>query len=285
MGCYDETLAFLDRIGAADRVRWQSGLKVPMIDRARPSQRAVAAGAAVAAALARRRAGVGCAQLVASGSRCLRIGATDRSGSAAGRHSEQAPTEPFAHWLDRQRPGAAAVRVVLGAARAGRAQSIDRSGGGVAFHRACSSACSAPIRRRPRWCCRRCRSTSCMPSRRARGSKRAAAKCASTRRRRSSIEGERVSGVRVRDELIDAPVVISTVPWYAFHALFDAPPAATGRDHRQRHRAREPADRDRQPVVRSRGDARAAGRPAGTQLPMGVRSPRASSAATRRTCR
>ena len=34
MGCYDATFAFLRRIGAADRVRWQSGLKVPMIDRA-----------------------------------------------------------------------------------------------------------------------------------------------------------------------------------------------------------------------------------------------------------
>jgi uncharacterized protein with NAD-binding domain and iron-sulfur cluster len=33
MGCYVETLAFLDRIGAADRVSWQSGLKLSMIDR------------------------------------------------------------------------------------------------------------------------------------------------------------------------------------------------------------------------------------------------------------
>src|SRR5215203_4627055 len=33
MGCYDATFAFLRRIGAADRVRWQTGLKVPMIDR------------------------------------------------------------------------------------------------------------------------------------------------------------------------------------------------------------------------------------------------------------
>ena len=64
MGCYTETLAFLDRIGAADRVRWQTGLKLSMIDRARPSQRAGAAGVAVAAALSRRRAGVGCAELV-----------------------------------------------------------------------------------------------------------------------------------------------------------------------------------------------------------------------------
>lgn len=33
MGCYDETLRFLHRIGAADRVRWQPGLAVSMIDR------------------------------------------------------------------------------------------------------------------------------------------------------------------------------------------------------------------------------------------------------------
>ena len=33
------------------------------------------------------------------------------------------------------------------------------------------------------------------------------------------------SGVRVRDEVIEAPLVISTVPWHAFHALFDDVPA------------------------------------------------------------
>jgi squalene-associated FAD-dependent desaturase len=40
------------------------------------------------------------------------------------------------------------------------------------------------------------------------------------------IDGQRVTGVRVRDELIEAPVVVSTVPWFAFQALFDQPPAA-----------------------------------------------------------
>ena len=59
-----------------------------------------------------------------------------------------------------------------------------------------------------------------------------------------------------------------------------SPPAGARSDARQRHRAREPADRDRQPVVRRGGDARAARRLAGPQLPMGLRSPRASSAAT-----
>jgi len=38
LGCYRETLAFLRRIGASNRVRWQAGLAVTMVDRAgRPS--------------------------------------------------------------------------------------------------------------------------------------------------------------------------------------------------------------------------------------------------------
>jgi hypothetical protein len=40
------------------------------------------------------------------------------------------------------------------------------------------------------------------------------------------IEGDRVRGVRVRDERIEAPVVISAVPWFGFRALFDTPPPA-----------------------------------------------------------
>jgi len=35
----------------------------------------------------------------------------------------------------------------------------------------------------------------------------------------------RVTGVRVRGEQVAAPVVISTVPWHAFGALFETPPA------------------------------------------------------------
>ena len=38
------------------------------------------------------------------------------------------------------------------------------------------------------------------------------------------VDGDRVTGVRVRDQLIEAPVVISTVPWHAFAALFDDVP-------------------------------------------------------------
>jgi hypothetical protein len=38
------------------------------------------------------------------------------------------------------------------------------------------------------------------------------------------VDGDRVSGVRVRDELIEAPVVISTVPWFSFSSLFEVVP-------------------------------------------------------------
>jgi predicted NAD/FAD-dependent oxidoreductase len=40
------------------------------------------------------------------------------------------------------------------------------------------------------------------------------------------VEGERVRAIRVRDERIEVAAVLSAVPWYAFGALFDAPPAA-----------------------------------------------------------
>ena len=43
---------------------------------------------------------------------------------------------------------------------------------------------------------------------------------------RVDVDGNRVTGVRVRDERIDSPIVISTVPWHAFGALFDQMPPA-----------------------------------------------------------
>ncbi len=99
MGCYVETLAFLDRIGTADRVRWQSGLRVPMIDRARPSQRAGAAGAAVAAAFPRRRARLGRAQLA----RAI-LGVEDRLAhqpSSRPNATRNGGGETVRHWLQR----------------------------------------------------------------------------------------------------------------------------------------------------------------------------------------
>lgn len=40
------------------------------------------------------------------------------------------------------------------------------------------------------------------------------------------VEGDCVTGVRVRGEQIAAPVVVSTVPWHALGAVFEEPPAA-----------------------------------------------------------
>jgi hypothetical protein len=40
------------------------------------------------------------------------------------------------------------------------------------------------------------------------------------------VDGRRVRGVRVRHEQIDAPLVISSVPWFGLNALFDEPPPA-----------------------------------------------------------
>jgi squalene-associated FAD-dependent desaturase len=38
------------------------------------------------------------------------------------------------------------------------------------------------------------------------------------------IANGRVTGVRVRDEVISAPIVVSTVPWHGFYSLFDEAP-------------------------------------------------------------
>jgi squalene-associated FAD-dependent desaturase len=43
------------------------------------------------------------------------------------------------------------------------------------------------------------------------------------------VEDDRVTGVRVRDEVLLAPKVISTAPWFAMSRLFDTPPPALQR--------------------------------------------------------
>ena len=86
------------------------------------------------------------------------------------------------------------------------------------------------------------------------------------------VVGNRVTGVRVRHEHIAAPWVISTVPWHGFGAMFTAP--GTRHDHRQCHSPGQPAHRDGESLVRSAGDARIADRPAREGVSVGVRSPR-----------
>jgi squalene-associated FAD-dependent desaturase len=221
MGCYDDTFAFLDRIGAGDRVKWQSGLKVPMIDRqgrhsvlalpALPSPLNFLAGVLAWDALSwRERLSV------------LRIGAAiGPSGSnpaTAGRH-----TETVRQWLARHGQAPRLCELFWEPlALAALNQSIDQAEAS-SFIRVLQrvfgpdpAAAALVLPAVP------LDEMYAEPSRtwlQARGSEvrtNAPAKVV--------IDGERVRGVRVRQDVIEAPVVISTVPWFGFHALFDSPP-------------------------------------------------------------
>ena len=234
MGCYDDTLAFLKRIGTADRVRWQTGLRVPMIDRAGhhsvlalpalPSPLHFLAGILAWEALSwRERFSV------------LRIGshlrqgyggqAAPRSASAATPLRRDRSAETVRAWL--QNNGQAPRLCELfwePLALAALNQSIDQAEAST-FIRVLErvfgpdpAAAALVLPAVP------LDELYAEPARRwltDRGSEvrvNAPAKVV--------IDGDRVCGVRVRDESIDAPIVISTVPWFGFHALFDAPPTS-----------------------------------------------------------
>lgn len=217
MGCYDATFAFLRRIGAADRVRWQSGLKVPMIDR--DGHYSVLALPALPSPL-HFLAGVLTWDALSWGERLsvLKIGSAIRSGgdkplglsvrdwlvkngqaprlcelfweplalAALNQSIDQAEAVYFIRVLERVfGPDPSAAALVLPAVPLDEMyaepakQWLEQRGHEVRVN--------APAR--------------------------------------IVIENQRVSGVRVRDELIEAPMVVSTVAWHAFHALFDRPPA------------------------------------------------------------
>jgi squalene-associated FAD-dependent desaturase len=221
MGCYDDTFAFLRRIGAADRVRWQSGLRVTMIDLeghqstlALPSLPAplhFLAGVLAWDALGWRErlsvlkagsalrgggdkpAGVSVRQWLAQ------IGQAERlcqlfweplALAALNQSIDQAEASAFIRVLERVfGPDPSCAALVLPAVPLDKLyaeparQWIEARGGQVRVN--------APAR--------------------------------------VMIERERVRGVRVRDEQIDAPVVISSVPWFGLDGVFDEAPEALAR--------------------------------------------------------
>jgi squalene-associated FAD-dependent desaturase len=216
MGCYTDTLVLLDRIGASDRVKWQSGLKVSMIDRqghestlalpAVPSPLHFLAGVLAWDALGWSerlsvlRAGAALySDLPAPSGISVRqwlsqIGQAPRlcelfweplALAALNQSIDQAEAAAFKRVLERVfGPDPSCAALVVPAvpldelyAEPAKQWVMDR-GGDVRVH--------APAK--------------------------------------LTIDGDRVTGVRVRDEVIAAPLVISTVPWYSFAALFDAPP-------------------------------------------------------------
>ncbi len=225
MGCYTETLLFLDRIGASDRVKWQTGLKLSMIDRqgrhsvlslpALPSPLNFLAGILAWDALswserlsvlrigrllgaANNPAKAGCSNdgpqtvrqwLISYGQapRLLELFWEPLALAALNQSIDQAEARHFVGVLQRVfGDDPAAAALVLPA---------------VPLDEMYAEPARAWIEQRG-------------------GEVRVNSPA------RIVIENDRVRGVRVRDQIIEAPIVIPTVPWHAFHALFDdAPPA------------------------------------------------------------
>jgi len=229
MGCYTETLALLDRIGAADRVRWQTGLKLSMIDRrghhsvlalpALPSPLHFLAGVLAWDALSwperfsvlkvgslLKESASAAADPAKAGCSTARLGISVRAWlekngqaprlcelfweplalAALNQSIDQAEASNFMRVLVRVLgPDPAAAALVLPAVPLD--EMYAEPARAWLAHRGSEVRVNAPAK--------------------------------------MVIDGLRVRGVRVRDEIIEAPLVISTVPWHSFHALFDAVPA------------------------------------------------------------
>jgi squalene-associated FAD-dependent desaturase len=217
IGCYQETLRFLARIGASSRVRWQSSLAVSMIDRrghestlrlpSAPSPLHLVGGVFAWDALTwRERSSV------------LWIGAALRAADGRARRSET-----VREWLARHGQAPRLCELLWEPlALAALNQSIDHA---AARHFVCvlqrmfgpdPAAASILLPAVP------LDDLYAHPARdwlAARGCEVRVNAPAHVR-----LSGDRVAGVRVRDEHIDARVVISAVPWFAFPSLFDEPP-------------------------------------------------------------
>ena len=225
MGCYTETLAFLGRIGAADRVRWQSGLKVPMIDRAGhhsmlalpslPSPLHFLAGVLAWDALRwSERLSV------------LRIGSQIRPSAINGTSLRRDTLGVSVRaWLEKNGQAPRLCELFWEPlALAALNQSIDQADAShfiAVLERVfgpdpAAAALVLPAVPLDQMYAEPSREWLTDRGHEVRVNAPA----------RVMIDADRVRGVRVRDEVIESPVVISTVPWHAFHALFDpAPPA------------------------------------------------------------
>ena len=225
MGCYTDTLEFLDRIGTADRVRWQTGLKLSMIDRqgrestlalpSLPSPLHFLAGVMAWDALtwAERFSVLKAGSAINPPGR-LRQG----FGAQEGGHPN-GTAETVRQWLARigQAPRLCELfwePLALAALN----QSIDQAEAS-SFKRvlervfgpdpSCAALVMPAVPLDELYA---------EPSRRwllDRGGEVRVQSPAQV-----VVDDGRVRGVQVRGETIGAPIVISTVPWYSFHSLF-----------------------------------------------------------------
>ena len=232
MGCYTETLALLDRIGAADRVRWQTGLKLSMIDRA--GHHSVLALPALPPPL-NFLAGVLAWEALSWSERfsVLRIGAAIKpsvsasavAGGQAGQLRRDKLGLSVRAWLERNGQAPRLCELFWEPlALAALNQSIDQADASIfvgVLERVFGPDPAAAALVLPAVPLDDLYAEPARTWLVDRGSGvrvNAPAKLV--------LDGQRVRGIRVRDEVIEAPLVISTVPWHAFHALFDEVPAA-----------------------------------------------------------
>jgi hydroxysqualene dehydroxylase len=226
MGCYAETLAFLDRIGAADRVSWQSGLKLSMIDRR--GHHSVLALPALPSPL-HFLAGILAWDALSWGERLsvLRIGSTimqSASAFAATPLRRDRPGVSVRAWLEQNGQAPRLCELFWEPlALAALNQSIDQAEASH-FIRVLErvfgpdpAAAALVLPAVP------LDELYAEPARAWLGDRGSDVRINAPAK--VVIEGRRIRGVRVRDEVIEAPLVISTVPWHSFHALFDQVPA------------------------------------------------------------
>src|SRR5688572_6810116 len=231
MGCYTETLALLARIGAADRVRWQTGLKLTMIDRG--GHQSVLALPALPSPL-HFLAGVLAWDALSWSERLsvLRIGSViNPSAFAGGSAFAATPLRrdklgvSVRAWLEQNGQAPRLCEMFWEPlALAALNQSIDQADASIfigVLERVFGPDPAAAALVLPAVPLDELYAEPARAWLADRGSEvrvNAPAKVA--------LDGQRVRGIRVRDEVIEAPLVISTVPWHAFHALFDEVPAA-----------------------------------------------------------
>lgn len=216
VGAYTETRRFLARIGAGDRVRWQSSLSVRMIDRqgrdttlvlpAVPSPLHLLGGVLAWDALGWRERW----SLVRLGRRVADDGRAEETVRAWLARHGQAPRlvelfwEPLALAVLNQSIDDVAARHFL--AVIGRMFGSEAGAAALGLPAVpLDDLYAEPARR---WLT-------------ARGSE-----VRTGARVRLALAGDRVAGVRVDGAAIAAPVVVSAVPWHALAGLFDQPPPA-----------------------------------------------------------
>ncbi len=217
-GCYSETLAFLRRIGAVRKLHQPSTLRVPMIDET--GRRSVLALPPLPSPF----------DLLAGVLAWDALGLSDRlsilrfGGVLRGRSVPDA-TLTVRQWLDDQHQSPRLCRMLWEPlALAALNQSIDQAGARP-FHAVIArmfgpepdaSALLMPaVPLDELWA---------EPAREFLHS--VGSVVTTNSRARVVIEGDRISGVRVRDQMIPAAVVVSAVPWFALGDLLDETPAS-----------------------------------------------------------